>query len=142
MQLYLSVLFSLPVTTLSSTPKSLTYEEVVKGLDEDTLEYDVSLGTGGFGELVCAELKLERANYEKGIAWLRDLLWGSEFAVERLRVGISKIIQSLPEQKRNGRAIASALSRSLTHDETSRPTWPTVCSTCTDHAQVAGRAQQ
>ncbi|KAJ1023179.1 hypothetical protein NDA16_003332 [Ustilago loliicola] len=116
MQLYLSVLFSLPIVRQDSTQASLTYEEVVKGLDEDTLEYDVSLGTGGFGELVCAELKLERANYEKGIAWLRDLLWGSQFAVDRLKVSISKIIQSLPEQKRNGRAIASALSRSLTHD--------------------------
>lgn len=116
MQLYLSVFFSLPIIRQDSTQASLTYEQVVKGLDEDTLEYDVSLGTGGFGELVCAELKLESANYEKGIAWLRDLLWGSQFAVDRLKVSISKIIQSLPEQKRNGRAIASALSRSLTHD--------------------------
>lgn len=116
MQLYLSVLFSLPITKQDGSEASLTYEEVVKGLDEDTLEYDVSLGSGGFGELVCAELKLERANYEKGIAWLRDLFWGSQFAVDRLKVSISKIIQSLPEQKRNGRAIASALSRSLTHD--------------------------
>lgn len=116
MQLYLSVLFSLPLTKQDASQAQLTYEQVVKGLDEDTLEYDVSLGTGGFGELVCAELKLERANYEKGIAWLRDLLWGSQFAVDRLKVSISKIIQSLPEQKRNGRAIASALSRSLTHD--------------------------
>ncbi|SPO29441.1 related to metalloprotease 1 [Ustilago trichophora] len=116
MQLYLSVLFSLPVVKQDGSQASLTYEEVVKGLDEDTLEYDVSLGSGGFGELVCAELKLERANYEKGIAWLRDLFWGSQFAVDRLKVSISKIIQSLPEQKRNGRAIASALSRQLTHD--------------------------
>ncbi|SPO28432.1 related to Zn2+-dependent endopeptidase, insulinase superfamily [Ustilago trichophora] len=116
MQLYLSVLFSLPIVKQDGSQASLTYEEVVKGLDEDTLEYDVSLGSGGFGELVCAELKLERANYEKGIAWLRDLFWGSQFAVDRLKVSISKIIQSLPEQKRNGRAIASALSRQLTHD--------------------------
>ncbi|GAC99682.1 hypothetical protein PHSY_007285 [Pseudozyma hubeiensis SY62] len=116
MQLYLSVLFSLPVVKQDGSNTALTYEEVVKGLDEDTLEYDVSLGSGGFGELVCAELKLERANYEKGIAWLRDLFLGSQFAIDRLKVSISKIIQSLPEQKRNGRAIASALSRSLTHD--------------------------
>lgn len=116
MQLYLSILFSLPLTTQSSPPRHLTYEEVVKGLDVDTLEYDVSLGTGGFGELVCAELKLERDNYAKGVAWLRDLWWGSEFAVERLKVGISKIIQSLPEGKRSGRSIASTLSRTMTHD--------------------------
>ena len=116
MQLYLSVLFSLPIVKQDGSNATLTYEQVVKGLDEDTLEYDVSLGCGGFGELVCAEVKLERANYEKGIAWLRDLFLGSQFSVDRLKVSISKIIQSLPEQKRNGRAIASALSRSLTHD--------------------------
>lgn len=116
MQLYLSVLFSLPIVKQDGSSTALTYEQVVKGLDEDTLEYGVSLGSGGFGELVCVELKLERANYEKGIAWLRDLLLGSQFAIDRLKVSISKIIQSLPEQKRNGHTIASALSRSLTHD--------------------------
>ncbi|EST04590.1 Peptidase M16, C-terminal domain protein [Kalmanozyma brasiliensis GHG001] len=116
MQLYLSVLFSLPLIKQDGTSTRLTYEQVVKGLDVDTLEYDVSLGSGGFGELVCAELKLERANYAKGIAWLRDLFLGTQFDLDRLRVTVSKIIQSLPEQKRKGRAIASALSRSLTLD--------------------------
>ncbi|PWN49324.1 hypothetical protein IE53DRAFT_388475 [Violaceomyces palustris] len=118
LNLYLSVLFSLPVTRLDGSGQKLTYEEVVKSLDEDTLEYEVSLGIGsGFAELICAEVKVERENYEKAIAWLRDLVWGSEFSVERLKVSASKIVQSLPEQKRDGRAISWALSRAMTQDK-------------------------
>ncbi|SPO40740.1 related to Zn2+-dependent endopeptidase, insulinase superfamily [Pseudozyma flocculosa] len=117
LHLYLSVMFSLPVTCQDGSQRSMTYEEVVKGLDEDTLEYSVALGVGtGFQELVCAEIKVEKANYEKAIAWYRDLIWGSQFAVDRLKVGTSKIVQSLPEQKRDGRTISWGLARSLQHD--------------------------
>ncbi|KAN0061466.1 hypothetical protein ACQY0O_006313 [Thecaphora frezii] len=117
LHLYLSVMFSLPVTRQDGSQRSMTYEEVVKGLDEDTLEYSVALGVGsGFQELINAEIKVERANYEKAIAWYRDLIWGSEFSVERLKVGTSKIVQGLPEQKRDGRTISWGLARSLQYD--------------------------
>lgn len=114
LNLYLSAFFSLPVTRADGT--KLPYEAVVKGLDEDTLGYEMGLGAGsGFAELLTIELKVESKNYAKAIAWLRDLIWGAELSVERLRVTAAKLLQSLPEQKRDGRAISWALSRSLTH---------------------------
>lgn len=114
LNLYLSAFFSLPVRRADGV--TLPYEAVVKGLDEDTLGYEMGLGAGsGFAELLTVELKVESKNYAKAIAWLRDLIWGAELSVERLRVTAAKLLQSLPEQKRDGRAISWALSRSLTH---------------------------
>ncbi|KDN42524.1 hypothetical protein K437DRAFT_269392 [Tilletiaria anomala UBC 951] len=115
--LFLSTLFLLPVTKQDGSGQKLSYEEVIKLLDEDTLEYEASLGVGyGFSENICIDLKVPKENYENAIAWLRDLVWGGEFAVERLRVAAAKLIQSLPEQKRDGRSISAALLRQLTRD--------------------------
>jgi Zn-dependent M16 (insulinase) family peptidase len=116
MNLFLSSIFSLPVEREDGT--KLSFEEVVKQLDEDTLEYDASLGVGaGFAEMVCIEIKVEKTKYTKGIEWLYDLLWRTELSVDRIKVNAAKIAQSLPEQKRDGRTISWALARSLTHSD-------------------------
>jgi len=39
-----------------------------------------------------------------------DLLWGAELSVERLRVTAAKLVQSLPEQKRDGRSVSLRLT--------------------------------
>ncbi|WFD29887.1 hypothetical protein MSPP1_000901 [Malassezia sp. CBS 17886] len=117
MTLYLSMLFALPITRLD-TQERLTYEEVVHALDNDVLEYDAAIGLGSsFAENVAIEMKVEAHQYETAVTWLRDLLWGSEFDVERVRVAVAKLAQSLPEQKRDGRAVAWALSRLLLYSE-------------------------
>lgn len=114
LQLYLSTLFSLPI---KRDGRLLPFEEVVKGLDEDTVEYDAGLGVGsGFGENVCIDLKVEKAKYLPAVRWLRDLVWESNFAIERLKVATAKMVQSLPEMKRDGRSLSWSLLRSMTHD--------------------------
>ncbi|KAF8307697.1 hypothetical protein DL93DRAFT_2064630 [Clavulina sp. PMI_390] len=107
--LYQSSLFSLPVTQ-ASTGTKLTHEEVVKALDNDIVDYGVQLGMGEyFTDLIRIGFRVEKSGYEKGIAWLRDLLHGSEFDVERLKVTAAKIQQGLPEMKRDGNTVANAL---------------------------------
>jgi Zn-dependent M16 (insulinase) family peptidase len=70
LNLYLSALFSLPITRPDGT--KLGFEAVVKGLDEDTLGYETGLGVGnGFAEMLSVEIRVERENYGKAIAWLR-----------------------------------------------------------------------
>lgn len=62
----------------------LSHEEVVDQLDEQTVFYEVSLGTGGmFAEMLRVSIRVEVAKYELAVAWLRDLLYGSEFTKER-----------------------------------------------------------
>jgi hypothetical protein len=79
---YLGAFFSLPVRRLSG--ESLTHEEVVNKLDDETVAYGVELGLGStFEETMQVSIKVETAQYETAIAWLRDLLYGSEFNKER-----------------------------------------------------------
>lgn len=116
LNLFLSSIFSLPIQEADGTV--LSYEEVVKQLDEDTLEYDANLGAGpGFAELITIEIKVEKAKYQKGLQWIYDLLWNTQFSQDRIKVNAAKIAQSLPEQKRDGRTISWSLSRSITHSD-------------------------
>lgn len=62
----------------------LTYEEVINRLDSETVSYEPSLGIGDqFCEVLRVSLKVEIAQYETAVAWLKDLLYGSEFNKER-----------------------------------------------------------
>lgn len=53
--------------------------------------------------MLAVEVKVEKQSYGKAIEWLRDIVWGTKFDVERLRIGAAKLAQSLPEQKRDGK---------------------------------------
>ena len=62
----------------------LSHEEVVDQLDEQTVFYEIGLGTTGvFTETLHVAIRVEVAKYELAVAWLRDLLYGSEFSKER-----------------------------------------------------------
>lgn len=115
--LYLSMLFSLPIRRHDGT--LVPYEEVVKQLDEDVLEYDASIGIGSsFNETVAIELKAPAAHYTQVVSWVYDLLWRTEFTADRVRVAAAKLAQSLPEQKRDGRMVAWALCRAMLYSNT------------------------
>ncbi|KAI0652259.1 Metalloenzyme, LuxS/M16 peptidase-like protein [Trametes meyenii] len=115
---YLSAFFSLPVQR--STGEKLNHEEVVHRLDSDTVSYEVSLGVNNaFMETVRVSIKVETAQYENAIAWLKDLVYGSEFDKDRLAVTIAKIQQSLPEMKRDGDTVLGSISAELLYDTSS-----------------------
>jgi len=62
----------------------LSHEEVVDQLDEQTVFYEVNFGTSGmFAETLRVTIRVEVAKYELAVAWLRDLLYNSEFTKER-----------------------------------------------------------
>jgi hypothetical protein len=62
----------------------LSHEEVVDQLDEQTVFYEVAPGTSGmFAETLRITIRVEVAKYELAVAWLRDLVYGSEFTKER-----------------------------------------------------------
>ena len=82
MSAYLSAFFSLPV--IRHNGARLTHEDVVNQLNNDTVSYGVALGISEyFTNTFRVNIKVERAAYETGIAWLRDLIYGSEFDKER-----------------------------------------------------------
>ena len=91
---YLSAFFSLPVKT--STGQQLTHEEVVNRLDDETVSYEVGLGiANSFAETLRVSIKVETAAYEKAIAWIRDLVYGSEFTKERLVTSVLSVTSQM-----------------------------------------------
>ncbi|KAJ6575205.1 Metalloenzyme, LuxS/M16 peptidase-like protein [Mycena capillaripes] len=105
---YMSAFFALPVVRQSG--ERLTHEDVVNKLDNETVSYEVGLGMGNsFAETFRVSIKVETAQYETAIAWLKDLMYGAEFDKERLQVTIAKIQQSLPEMKRDGNSVLGSL---------------------------------
>ncbi|KAI0304973.1 Metalloenzyme, LuxS/M16 peptidase-like protein [Russula brevipes] len=115
---YLGAFFSLPVRRQSG--ERLSHEEVVDQLDEQTVLYDVGLGTSGkFPETLRITIRVEVAKYELAVAWLKDLLYGSEFTKERLQITVAQMQQELPWLKRDGNVVLSAVTTELLHDENS-----------------------
>ncbi|KAI9272698.1 Metalloenzyme, LuxS/M16 peptidase-like protein [Phascolomyces articulosus] len=116
-RLLLKAIFSLPVER--NNGEIISYEDVVKGLSEDTVEYDSGLGTSsGFRELLVFTFKTESSKYQNGIQWLQDILWNTQFTVERLKIVAYQILNDIPQAKRDGHSMANAAMRALQYDPT------------------------
>ena len=59
----------------------LDHADVARALERDAIGYWTVLGS--YGHSFRAGIKVESARYAEGVAWLRDLLFGSEFDVAR-----------------------------------------------------------
>ena len=62
----------------------LTHEDVANQLHNDTVAYGIYYGVPGrFMDTLHVTIKVEVGAYETAVAWLRDLIYGSEFDKER-----------------------------------------------------------
>jgi Zn-dependent M16 (insulinase) family peptidase len=64
----------------------------------------------------CAGLKVEQSQYQKGVQWLHELLYCSQFTAERLSIAAKKILKDISRQKRSGETMAAAVVRQLNFD--------------------------
>lgn len=78
--IYLDSFFSLPVTRADGT--QLAFEEVVRTLDAETLSYSIDTGRP-LAEDITVKIKVTRPKYATAIAWLNDVLYGSQFSIDR-----------------------------------------------------------
>ncbi|CAE6416736.1 unnamed protein product [Rhizoctonia solani] len=112
--LYLSSFFALPVTRPDGT--KISHEDLVKKLDEVTVAYEANCGISGyFADTIRVSIKAELSRYEEVVGLFKDLMYAPEYTKDRLEVNVAKILQSLPEQKRDGNTIMMAISNSLTY---------------------------
>ncbi|CUA75459.1 putative protein C3H1,02c [Schizosaccharomyces pombe 972h-] [Rhizoctonia solani] len=120
--LYLASFFALPVNRPDGT--QISHEDMVKKLDDVTVAYNSDCGPvmaddkksgvkKPFADTVCISIKAEISQYETVISLLGDLLYSSEYVKDRLEVNVAKLLQSIPEQKRDGDGIMKAVSNSL-----------------------------
>lgn len=112
LNLYMNTFHSLPI---ERDGRTLPFEEVVKLLDTETVDYDISFGSG-LSEQIEVSIRVEKDKYTTAISWLRDLLFGSQFDESRLKIVAKKLAQNLPSEKREGLSVATGVFRELTQD--------------------------
>lgn len=78
--LYTNTFHSLPI--IESDGTRIPYEEVVKLLDTETVDYGIAFGSA-LSEQLEISIKVEKDKYKEAIVWLRKLLFASEFSTER-----------------------------------------------------------
>ena len=120
--LYLNALFTLPLSFPDGT--RLTHEEAINLLDKETVNYNAEFSA--YGELLSVSIKVEVSKSATGISLLRDLIYHSEFAEDRLGVTLAKVQQSLPQYKRDGNGVAGAIMIDLTYSASSTARYSTV----------------
>lgn len=116
---YMSIMeeiFSFPIELPSG--QYIPYEEVISKINDDLIEYQLDNGFDGqFLELINVKIKFETKNYDKAIEWLLNVLKHSVIEQSRIRVIIEKIINSMPDKKRNGELMMySSQYRTLFND--------------------------
>lgn len=110
--LYINTFHSLPVERDGSR---LSFEDVVRLLDSETVDYDISFGSA-ISEQIEVSIKVEKDKYTTAISWLRDLLFNSDFDAARLKIVAKKLEQNLPSEKREGLQVATSVLRDMTQD--------------------------
>lgn len=102
------------VTPIERNGKRIEYEEVVKELEQDTVYFQIESGSSvGNSELIRIKFVVEPENYQKAIQWVRELMFNSIFDPERLKAQLAKILADIPDEKRSGNDMLSAVNSML-----------------------------
>ena len=98
----------------------IPHERVIAELEKDTQSTDTGLGLppgcfqcGHFPQLLVVEVKVEEEKYERGVQWLRDVLYGTQFTAERLKIIANRKIGDISSLKRSGSKIVRTLLQDL-----------------------------
>nr|CAD7417578.1 unnamed protein product [Timema cristinae] len=118
--LFLESLLELPILRGDTL---VPYEQVVAQLETDTISVSASIGLenssrfhcGAFSHTAVLMLQLEPAKYSRCVTWIRELLYQTQFTVERLRILASKIANDVAQVKRKGNKVVSDLMKDSNH---------------------------
>lgn len=86
------------------------FENIVMELEKDTISHFITTGEGfQNAEVLRIDFRVEPAKYETTLGLLRELLWSSIFDEERISATVAKMLASIPEEKRDGNSMVSAV---------------------------------
>jgi len=109
--LYLMNFFATPI---ERDNKRIEYEDVVKELEQDTVTFQIESGSNlGNSELIRIKFVVEPIRYKRAIQWAKELMFNSIFDPERLKPLLAKILADIPDEKRNGNDMLSAVNSIL-----------------------------
>ncbi|XP_043257873.1 uncharacterized protein C05D11.1-like [Colletes gigas] len=122
--LLLEVIMECPV---KRNGQLIPYEKVVAELEVDTVSIDTSLGIDNPSKFSCGSfsysahlmLHLEMEKYEKGVQWIKELLYETELTPDRLKIIAAKMVNNVGQFKRKGNKIVSDLMKGLMYNEDS-----------------------
>ena len=60
---------------------------------------------------------MEAEKYEKCVDWLRELLFQSQFTVERVKIIGTKMLNDVAQLKRSGRSVVKTLIRDILYQK-------------------------
>ncbi|KAI8335048.1 Metalloenzyme, LuxS/M16 peptidase-like protein [Chlamydoabsidia padenii] len=116
-RLYMESLFSLPMDALRQDKLATSSDDLIRQLNRDTIDYRVMQGRGpSFREYIVVTLKVETNKYRRGVRWLNDLLWHTEYTIEKLKTAANKVLNDIPKARRDGRKLAEWVLRAYHHD--------------------------
>ncbi|KAL1123834.1 hypothetical protein AAG570_001605 [Ranatra chinensis] len=103
------------------------YQDVIAQLEEDTivtatrfgLESNSRFHCGPFSHTVSLMLQLEPKKFEKGINWIRELLYQTKLTIERVKIIATKIVNHVAEIKRKGDKMVHDLMRDFLYNKDS-----------------------
>ncbi|KAG5361700.1 hypothetical protein CJU90_3103 [Yarrowia sp. C11] len=105
--IYGSEIFNFPV-------RGLTADEVMTGLNHDTIQYYAYASYKGFNEVVQVHVEAESSKYEIVVQWMQKCLLETVWDIDRIQVCIDKALNQLAETKRDAEArLVSAKQRYL-----------------------------
>ncbi|CAE7907332.1 unnamed protein product [Symbiodinium necroappetens] len=109
--LWVDTAFELPLAK-SSLGEAISYEAVVQLLTDTVVDQSCSVGVGGgrfragrAGNMLHMSLKVERSRYAEASKLLGRLVADAEFSVDRLQVAAKRMLNDIPNHKRNGRGL-------------------------------------
>ena len=107
LSVYMEAFFGIPVKRNGTI---VDFEEVVIELERDTVGYGIdSAGSLGNSESLRITFQVELEKYQVAISWIKELLWDSIFDVERLKAINSRLLSDVPDSKRSGDDMLTAV---------------------------------
>jgi len=102
--LWMDIFFNSPI---SRDGKRIEFEDVVKELEKDTIQYSLTSGRDiGDSEGIMIQFRTEPDKYGTIVRWIRELMLDSIFDPPRLKAAIAKALADIPESKRDGRQMS------------------------------------
>eukprot|EP00927_Polykrikos_kofoidii_P013205 TRINITY_DN15735_c0_g1_i1.p1 TRINITY_DN15735_c0_g1~~TRINITY_DN15735_c0_g1_i1.p1 ORF type:complete len:1115 (+),score=199.42 TRINITY_DN15735_c0_g1_i1:60-3404(+) len=117
--LWRDVAFELPVVSSDLGP-AMSYEEVVQALTNTTVSTSFSMGVGGGrfsvgagGNMLHVSIEVEKARYAEAPFWIARILADAKFDTDRLLIAAKRIVNDVPNSKRNARGLLSLALRAM-----------------------------
>lgn len=108
--IYAGEIFTFPVEGLST-------DEVISGLNRDTIQYYCYASYKGFNEVVMVHVEVEQSKYEAAVTWIQKCLLDTVWDSDRVQICIDKALNNMAESKRHAESrLASAKQRYLFAD--------------------------